>query len=62
MIPEREYFLAKAEVERRRQAAAEARLAREARLALKARRAEQAEHGQHPRGAIGWLRRLAGVR
>lgn len=60
MIPDRELFLAKAEVRRRQQEAAEARLVREARRGARSARAMQAERAGQPRGAFGWLRRLAG--
>ncbi len=64
MIPERDYFLAKAEVQARRQAADAERLVREAR---RAEQLEAATTGPCPDedpapGPFGWLRRLAGVR
>jgi hypothetical protein len=62
MIPEREYFLAKDEVRRRQREAAEERLVREARRNSEAARDEHADQVKRPRGAFGWLRRLAGVR
>lgn len=65
MIPERDYFLAKAETRRRQEEAEAARLVREARREDAARHREQAgEDGESrsPTGALGWLRRLAGAR
>ncbi|NTU84817.1 MAG: hypothetical protein HGA45_36545 [Chloroflexales bacterium] len=62
MIPERDFFLAKAEVRRRNQEAAEARLVREAIRGARRQRAEQVRPTEPPSGAFGWLRRLAGAR
>lgn len=62
MIPDRDYFLAKAEVDQRRKVADEDRAARQARLEVERRRAEQGPDGEEPHGAFGWLRRLVGAR
>lgn len=62
MIPERDYVLAKGEVERRRRQAADERAAREARRLARTRLRTQATPAERPRGAFAWLRRLAGAR
>lgn len=64
-IEERELFLVRAELERRRHEAAQERLARAARRAQATQSsgntaAEQAQQAQAPRpGLFGWLRRQA---
>lgn len=64
MIPERDYFLARAEVRRRREEAADERAARDARRAARAQvtQARRDSNDARPAGALGWLRRLAGAR
>lgn len=67
MIPERDYVIAKAEVQARREAADAERMVREARREAAARDASARGEGPCPdegreRGAFGWLRRLAGAR
>jgi hypothetical protein len=62
MIPDRDYFLTRAEVRRRHDEADAERMVREAQRA-----AEVAHHAaeacdEQPRGAFAWLRRLAGAR
>lgn len=62
MIPDRDYVLAKQEVEHRRQLAAEARAAREVRRATRVSRTARLTKDETHRGAFSWLRRLAGAR
>jgi hypothetical protein len=62
MIPDRDYVLAKAEVERRRRVADEERVAREARRNREPAATTQPDQLKHPRGPLGWLRRLASAR
>lgn len=63
MIPERDYFLAKDEVRRRREEADAARLVREARREARTHTARQAdERTERAAGPFGWLRRLASAR
>lgn len=62
MIPDRDYALAKYEVERRLKAAAAERLARAALRPAETAHAEPAGCDERPRGAAGWLRRLSGAR
>lgn len=62
MIPERDYFLAKSEVARRQQQAAEERAVRKARGSAVEARSEPHGCDERPRGAFGWIRRLSGAR
>lgn len=66
MIPERDYVIAKAELQRRRTSAAADRLVRDARREAAAQSAAlcdpNAPCDDQPRNALRWLRRLAGAR
>ena len=64
MIPERDFFIAKDEVRRRRERAANERVVREARREARARSARRpsVEPVERRAGPFGWLRRLAGAR
>jgi hypothetical protein len=64
MIPERDYLIARDEVRRRREAAANERLAREARREARASSAPRpsVEPAERRAGPFDWLRRLAGAR
>ena len=66
MIPERDYVIAKAELQRRRASAAADRLVRDARREAAAQSAalcdSNAPCDDQPRNALRWLRRLAGAR
>lgn len=60
MSTERDLFLAKGEMLRRLEWAAEERLARQARAEAQRREAAEGDKGSERGNAFGWLRRLAG--
>lgn len=64
MIVDRDVMLAKTEMKRRQEWAAEERLARQARRAEQEQDVEQGaeQAGEREPGGFAWLRRLAGAR